>query len=85
MSKLHSVVAMHDADGICVLDVRTLPEEVKCEIMMAAFVVATHYGNGDIDIPNGEEAVAAFNALQKATDRIDAHMHRLPAPQKGLQ
>lgn len=58
-----------------VVDLRTLPEDVKLNIIQAALGVAFHYGNGSYDVDEGTDGGIFLENLADATDAIEMHMH----------
>jgi len=59
-----------------VVDLRTLPEEVKVAIIQAAINVGFRFGNGQFDdLQENSEEEDALAELASAVDEIRPHMH----------
>lgn len=82
MTKQCPMITVRSADGISVVDVRTLPEEIKTSIIIASFAVAAEYGNGDADV-EGIALQARLGDLQQALNETDAHLHKVAALDGG--
>lgn len=72
----------YDDQHVKVVDVRTLPEDVKVGIIQAALHVAFRYNNGQLDvIEEDPETDRALNDLACAVGRVTSHMHEInPVP-----
>lgn len=59
-----------------VVDLRTLPEQVKVEIIKAALNVGFRVNNGQFDtVAEGSEEDEALNDLAISVDAVRSHMH----------
>lgn len=59
-----------------VIDLRTLPEEVKVGIIHVALRIAVRVNNGSYDeVPEGSEAEEALGDLSLAVEAVRPHMH----------
>lgn len=71
-------------DAARVVDLRTLPEQVKVEIIQAALNVSFRLNNGQFDaVAEGSEEEEALNELAISVDGVRAHMHAvnlMPCP-----
>ena len=68
-----------------ILDLRTLPEEVKVPIIQAALNVALRYDNGDYALEEDTEENDAMAELAAAVERVRHHMFQVdltPLPVK---
>lgn len=67
-----------------VVDLRTLPEQVKVEIIKAALNVGFRVNNGQFDaVAEGSEEEAALNDLAVSVEAVRGHMHAvnlMPCP-----
>lgn len=67
-----------------VVDLRTLPEQVKVEIIQAALNVGFRFINGQFDaIAEGSEEEVALNDLAVSVGAVRDHMHSvnlMPCP-----
>ena len=59
-----------------VIDLRTLPEDVKVRIINAALRIAVRVNNGSYDeVPEGSEAEEALGDLSLAVEAVRPYMH----------
>jgi hypothetical protein len=58
-----------------VVDLRTLPEEIKIAIIQAALNVGFRYHNGEYETEEDSEEDAALADLACAVEAIRPHMH----------
>ncbi len=59
-----------------VVDLRTLPEQVKVEIIQAALNVGFRVNNGQLDaVAEGSEEEKALNDLAISVEAVREHMH----------
>ncbi|MCT6720034.1 hypothetical protein [Acidovorax sp. K2F] len=67
-----------------VVDLRTLPEQVKVEIIKAALNVGFRVNNGQFDaVAEGSEEEEALNELAISVEAVREHMHAvnlMPCP-----
>lgn len=70
-----------------VVDLRTLPEEIKVPIIQAALNVAYRHDNGDFNVEEDSEESDALTELAAAVDGVRKHMFQVnltPLPQKEI-
>lgn len=74
-----SVVGMgKPSENARVIDLRTLPEEVKVAIIYAALNVSARYSNGQFDaVQEDSEEDAALADLVCTVEAIRPHMHEV--------
>lgn len=60
-----------------VVDLRTLPEEVKCAVLQAALQVGFRYHNGEYDVDEDSEENEALVELTEAVDLVREYMYEV--------
>lgn len=66
-----------------VVDLRTLPEDVKVSIIQAALNVSFRFKNGEYEVEEDSEEEEALEKLAMSTDSVSQHMHSvnlIPCP-----
>lgn len=79
-------ISTHDSAGkkMHAIDLRSLPEDVKINIIKAALGVVFHYKNGSYGVDEDTSGGALMDDLAKTTDAIEAFMHEV-ALVSGIQ
>ena len=76
MNPIHWECSIHPPENAKVIDLRTLPEEVKVAIIKSAIEIGYRYHNGEYgDLTQDSNEDAALAALTESVERIDAYMH----------
>lgn len=66
------------AEKAKVVDLRTLPEDVKVAILQAALHVGERYDSGDFEgVEEGSEDACALEALAVSARAVRQHMHEV--------
>ena len=66
-----------------VVDLRTIPEDVKVSIIQAALNVSFRFNNGEYEVEEGSEEEKALEKLTMSVDPVSRHMHAvnlIPCP-----
>ena len=71
-----------------IVDLRTLPEDVKVAVIQAAIRVASEFNSGTCDaLTQGSEADKAIANLTEVVENVSQFMHEIPSlvPRQGQQ
>ena len=84
MNPIHWECSIHPPENAKVIDLRTLPEEIKVSIIQAALNVSLRFNNFDfVGVEEDSEEEDALSNLSKCVDAIRPFMHEaslVPSP-----